>query len=199
MGVGYGRSCEDRSCYPATGNLLIGRQTSGRSWNLTSNSTCGEKRRERYCILSHIDPDGRKSSQQRDSCFWCDSSAEGERNNPKISHRIKNIVYRWYGKISVANFYALFFSMMINSRFPPEKPRAEQYRTWWQSENSVNHVTIQLDLEAEFHVTHLIITFKSSRPAAMYIEKSFDWGQTWNIQRYFAADCDKAFPNVPKV
>ena len=89
--------------------------------------------------------------------------------------------------------------MIIIFRYPPDKPRAEQYRTWWQSENSVHHATIQLDLEAEFHVTHLIITFKSSRPAAMYIEKSFDWGNTWKIQRYFAADCDKTFPHVPKV
>jgi Laminin N-terminal (Domain VI) len=36
------------------------------------------------------------------------------------------------------------------------------------------------------------------RPAAMYVEKSFDWGKTWKIQRYFAADCDKEFPDVHK-
>jgi len=32
----------------------------------------------------------------------------------------------------------------------------------------------------------------------MYVEKSFDWGKTWKIQRYFSVDCDKDFPGVHK-
>ena len=32
----------------------------------------------------------------------------------------------------------------------------------------------------------------------MYIEKSYDWGDSWKIMRYFAADCEKSFPEIPK-
>ena len=39
---------------------------------------------------------------------------------------------------------------------------------------------------------------KFFRPKAMYIEKSYDWGESWKIMRYFAADCEKSFPEIPK-
>lgn len=146
------QACEDSSCYPATGNLLIGRED-----KLSATSTCGLYNVETYCIVSHL--------KEKTKCFRCDS----RRKNANY-HGIENIVSR-IGK--------------------------KRKGAWWQSENGVQGVSVRLDLEAEFHFTHIIITFKTFRPAAMLIERSHDNGNTWMVYQYFASDCADAFPGVP--
>ena len=66
-------------------------------------------------------------------------------------------------------------------------------RTWWQSETNVSYVIINNDFGATFFFTHIIISFKSWRPAAMIIEKSLDYGTTYKPMQYYSTDCEGDF------
>uniref|UniRef100_M3Z3G3 Laminin subunit beta 4 n=1 Tax=Mustela putorius furo TaxID=9669 RepID=M3Z3G3_MUSPF len=102
-------------------------------------------------------------------CFICDSRFPYDPDAPSLSHTIENVI----------------------TSFEPETGRK-----WWQSENGVDHVSIRLDLEALFQFSHLILTFKTFRPAAMLVERSADYGHTWKVLKYFAKDCAASFPSI---
>uniref|UniRef100_A0A8C3UU29 Laminin subunit beta 3 n=1 Tax=Catharus ustulatus TaxID=91951 RepID=A0A8C3UU29_CATUS len=68
---------------------------------------------------------------------------------------------------------------------------------WWQSQNGVERVSLQLDLEQLFQLDSVVLHFRSP-PAAMLIERSVDAGRTWQVLQYLASDCATAFPRVPR-
>lgn len=135
----------------------------GRENRLNATSTCGLRRPERFCIVSHL---------EQAKCFLCDTR-NGTENDPLKNHRVGQIIYK-------------------------NQPGTLE-QSWWQSENGQENVTIQLDLEAEFHFTHMVIVFATFRPAAMYIERSYDFGKTWHVYKYFAHNCQESFPHVATV
>ena len=66
-------------------------------------------------------------------------------------------------------------------------------RTWWQAENGVGDVTLELELEALFFFTHLVASFRLPRPAAAVIERSRDFGVTYEPYQYYSNDCEGDF------
>ncbi|NXS60382.1 LAMB3 protein, partial [Brachypteracias leptosomus] len=69
---------------------------------------------------------------------------------------------------------------------------------WWQSQNSVERVSLQLDLDQTFQLSSILLHFRSPLPAAMLIERSTDFGRTWQVYQYLASDCATAFPRIPQ-
>ena len=66
-------------------------------------------------------------------------------------------------------------------------------RTWWQAENGLHNVTLELKLEALFSFSHLVITFCSPRPAAAVVERSRDFGATYQPYQFYSNNCEEDF------
>ncbi|XP_053313559.1 laminin subunit beta-3 [Spea bombifrons] len=142
--------CFHGACYPAVGDLLIGRTN-----YLKVSSTCGLVKPETYCT-----PYGETQLK----CCRCDSREPFT----EISHRIVNVL----------------------------SPIGQQ--RWWQSENGVDHVTLQFDLDRRFQLSDITLDFRSPKPAGMSMERSSDYGRTWQVYQYLAYDCAATFPHISR-
>ncbi|XP_043832602.1 netrin-4-like isoform X2 [Dromiciops gliroides] len=83
-----------------------------------------------------------------------------------------------------------------NNSHPPSSMTDDVFsspNTWWQSAPGISREEIRLDFETEFYLTHVIVVFKSPRPAAMILERSQDGGRTWRPYKYFATNCTATF------
>ncbi|XP_029457233.1 LOW QUALITY PROTEIN: netrin-4-like [Rhinatrema bivittatum] len=65
--------------------------------------------------------------------------------------------------------------------------------SWWQSAQGIHREEVRLDFGTEFYLTHVIVVFRSPRPAAMVLERSQDHGHTWRPYKYFATNCTATF------
>eukprot|EP00111_Clytia_hemisphaerica_P016792 TCONS_00049800-protein len=73
--------CQRGGCFPATGDLLVGRED-----RISATSTCGLKGPEEYCIVSFLN--------NKKKCFRCESTREVDLTpeSYKYSHLPKYMV-----------------------------------------------------------------------------------------------------------
>ncbi|XP_028821683.1 netrin-G1 isoform X5 [Denticeps clupeoides] len=76
--------------------------------------------------------------------------------------------------------------------------------TFWQSTSWRKHpkpllVNITISWNKTIELTDdIVITFESGRPEQMMLEKSLDYGRTWQPYQFYATDCLDAFTMEPK-
>ncbi|CAH8572031.1 unnamed protein product [Heterobilharzia americana] len=122
------------------------------------------------CGLTEVEAYCVVTTSGKSYCKECTSKQPYNSITNPESHRIENVV----------------------SRVPSNPGR------WWQSQNAVHNVSITLNLDTQFQFISTILRFKTYRPAAMYLERSYDFGRTWARYAYFSNNCKRDFPTVPE-
>lgn len=72
---------------------------------------------------------------------------------------------------------------------------------WWQSENSLstdNEVVIDIPLSALAEIEVISFDFKTIKAVGFHLEKSTDYGQTYQPYHYFAVSCEDQFGIDPE-
>lgn len=170
-------NCQDvnfkpRVCFPGPENLVR-----GRIMHVAPNgSTCGTPA-SGYC-----------RPKPRNGCYKCNSSNPSENHGPEKMGDNDPLSSYW------------------DSGY---KPTWWQSITWWDArqrgllvDNTVK-VNLTLSINKSYDLTGDIkITFYSSKPNAMIIERSSDFGNTWRPFRYYADNCRTRFgasvPTIPE-
>ncbi|RMB99308.1 hypothetical protein DUI87_24041 [Hirundo rustica rustica] len=206
--LGAQRACSQGACYPPPGDLLLGRAP-----HLRASSTCGLSKPETYCT-----PHGQSALELFSAVLVTEelsmkAVAGRGQQNPGVEHCGQNIPNppipgHFSYELNSCFTRHEWWSMKCcrcDSRLPHSYGghRVENVLSsagrarWWQSQNGVERVSLQLDLEQMFQLDSVVLHFRSP-PAAMLIECSVDAGRTWQVLQYLASDCAAAFPRVPR-
>lgn len=137
---------------------------------------------------------------QPNRCFVCDSRKNAV--DPKYYYSSTSKIFISFHSINKSASFIVRLNHGIENVVMDQPVRVnlrgrEITTKWWQSANGVENVYIQLDLEALFTMTVIIMRFKSYPPAAMKISVSHDFGHSWKTLSYYAYNCALSFPGVP--
>ena len=72
---------------------------------------------------------------------------------------------------------------------PASKANDNDQRSFWKAENYVFFVTLQLDFNFSMRLERSTLIFRSFRPKRMILEKSSDFGVTWQPYQYYSFMC----------
>ncbi|XP_061430545.1 netrin-4 [Lethenteron reissneri] len=167
--------CAGRACNPPLGNLAQGR-------SLSTLTQCGLNGSEPACVAAGGSPEERHSGHRRRHRRGRETDMETEGG----AAACRRGPCRAVCDSRAGGGAARSPSAMADSPFA--RPRS-----WWQSAGGARADEVRLDLGGEFLFTHMVAIFRSSRPAAMLLERSRDGGVSWTPLQFFAADCRAEF------
>ncbi len=78
----------------------------------------------------------------------------------------------------------------------PDDPLDPSSRTWWQSESSIEEVSLTLNLDGFYYLGGVQVNFRPPAPSAVVIEASQDFGEKYAPLQYYSDDCLQDF-NLP--
>ena len=133
-----------------------------------ASSTCGQSGAEEYCYSEN---DG---VLVPDDCYVCDASS------PLLSRGVANLNDDESGD-----------QLQSGDDNLTDDESAE--RTWWQSGDRVNEVTIELMLEQESELFRIKVDFRSLRPASAVLETSTDFGTSYKPMQHYSDKCLEDF------
>lgn len=147
--------------------MALGRQ-------FEASSTCGLNGPEEYCYSES------NGILIPDDCYMCDASS------PLYSRGIDNINDEELLGVPLPTDDGLNLTLVDDNS-------TELNRTWWQSADGVNEVTVDLNFERGFDLYQVAIDFRSLRPASATLEASTDFGASYKPIQHYSDKCLEDF------